>query len=51
MKIIQTSQNLVYLPVTLKTINRMSITLTYQDGNSINLRSEHLSIRFHLREI
>ena len=51
MKIIQTPKNLVYLPVTLKTINRMQTYLTDQDGTPIDLRGEHLTIRFHLREV
>lgn len=51
MKIIQTPKNLVYLPVTLKTINRMQTYLTDQDGSPIDLRGEYLTIRFHLREI
>ncbi|CAG2212186.1 unnamed protein product [Mytilus edulis] len=50
-KIMQTPKNLVYLPVTLRTINRMQTYLTDQDGDPINLRGEHLTIRFHLREV
>lgn len=51
MKIIQTPKNLVYLPVTLRTINRMQTYLTDQDGRPIDLRGENLTIRFHLREV
>lgn len=51
MKIIQTPKNLVYLPVTLRTINRMQTYLTDQDGRPIDFRGEHLTIRFHLREV
>ncbi|CAG2189728.1 unnamed protein product [Mytilus edulis] len=50
-KIIQTPKNLVYLPVTLKTISRMQTNLTDQDGRPIDIRGEHLTIRFHLREV
>ena len=50
-KIIQSPQNLVYLPVTLNTIHRMETYLTDQDGSPLDLRGEHLSIRFHLREV
>ena len=51
MKILQTPKNLLYLPVTLRTINRMETYLTDQLGNPIDLRGEHLTIRFHLREV
>lgn len=51
MKILQTPKNLVYLPVTLRTINRMETYLTDQRGHPIDLRGEHLTIRFHLREV
>ena len=51
MKILQKPRNLVYLPVTSKTVNRMQTYLTDQDGRPIDLRGEHLTIRFHLREI
>ena len=51
MKILQTPKNLVYLPVTLRTINRMETYLTDQNGTPIDLRGEHLTIRFHLREV
>ena len=51
MKILQTPQNLVYLPVTLRTINRMETHLTDQNGTPIDLRGENLTIRFHLREV
>ncbi|CAG2244339.1 unnamed protein product [Mytilus edulis] len=51
MKIIQTPKNLVYLPVILRTSNRMQTYLNDQDGRHIDLRGEHLTIRFHLREV
>ena len=51
MKIIQTPKNLVYLPVTLRTIDRMQTYLTDQDARPIDLRGENLTIRFHLREV
>ena len=51
MKILQKPRNLVYLPVTSTTANRMQTYLTDQDGHPIDLRGEHLTIRFHLREV
>ena len=50
-KIIENSHNLLYLPITSDTIHSITIWLTDQNGNVLNLREENLSMRFHLREI
>lgn len=50
-KIIETPQNLVYLPLTSDTIFTLETSLTDQDGNDLNLRGEELTMRFHIREI
>ena len=43
--------NLLYLPITSDTIHSITIFLTDQNRNELNLRGENLSMRFHLREI
>ena len=50
-KTIENSHNLLYLPITSDTSNSITIWLTDQNGNELNLRGENLSMRFHLREI
>ena len=50
-KINENPHNLLYLPLTADTIHSISIWLTDQNGNELNLRGENLSMRFHLREI
>ena len=50
-KIIENSHNLLYLSITSDTIYSITIWLTDQNGNELNLRGENLSMRFHLREI
>ena len=50
-KIIENSQNLLYLPITSDTIHCITVWLTDQNGNELNLRGENLSMRFHLKEI
>ena len=50
-KIIENPHNLLYLPITADTIQSITIWLTDQNGNELNLRGENLSMRFHLREI
>ena len=49
-KIIESPVNLVYPPITLDTIDSLNIKITDQDGHSLNLRNEKLTIRFHIRE-
>ena len=50
-KIIENSHNLLYLPITTDTIHSITIWLTDQNRNELNLRQENLSTRFHLRVI
>lgn len=49
-KIVEKPQNLVYLPVHVRNIDRMTVTITNQDGKLLDLRGEQVSARFHLRE-
>ena len=49
-KIIESPVNLVYLPITLDTIDSLNVTITDQDYHLLNLRNEQLKIRFHIRE-
>ena len=49
-KIIENPHNLLYLPIASDTIHSITIWLTDQNGNELNLRGENLSMRFHLRE-
>ena len=49
--IIENPHNLLYLPITADTIHSITIWLTDQNGNELNLRGANLSMRFHLREI
>ena len=50
-KIIENPHKLLYLPITADTIHIITIWLTDQNGNELNLRGGNLSIRFHLSEI
>ena len=49
-KIIESPVNLVYLPITLDTIERLTVSIMDQDDHLLNLRNEKLTIRFHIRE-
>ena len=48
--ILEAAHNLIYLPVTVDGISTLSVWLTDQDGEHLDLRGEKLAIRFHLRE-
>ena len=50
-KIIENPHNLRYLPITSDPIHSITVWLTDQNGNELNLREENLSMPFHLREI
>ena len=50
-KIIKNPHNLSYLPITSDTIHSITVWLTDQNGNELNLRGENLSMRYPLREI
>ena len=49
-KIIESSVNLVYLPITLNTIDSLVVSIMDQDDHLLDLRNEKLTIRFHIRE-
>jgi len=44
-----TPHNLIYLPVNTREISTLSIRITDQNGELINLRGENYTIRLHLR--
>ena len=51
-RIIENSQNLLYLPIIISDIiHSITIWLTDQNGNELNLRGENLTMRYHLRDI
>ena len=51
-KIVQSPNNLVYLPVALAgNIQRMRVWLTDQNNELLNLRGETVTIRFHIRGV
>ena len=49
-KIIETPVNLVYLPITLDTIDSLKVSITDQHDHLLNNRNEILTIKFHIRE-
>lgn len=48
-KIVSAPKNIIYLPLTLHTISRMTCWVTDQNHKLLDLRGEELTIRFHIR--
>lgn len=48
-KIVEVPANVIYLPVNTKIIDNITVKLTDQDGNPLNLRGETVTIRLHLK--
>ena len=49
-KILEAPHHLIYLPVTVDIISTLSVWLTDQHGELLDLRGEELTIRIHLCE-
>ena len=49
-KVLEAPHNLIYLPMTVDVISTLSVWLTDQDGDHLDLRGRKLTIRFQLRE-
>lgn len=50
-KIIEVPTQVIYLPVTVKTINHLQLRIVDQDGNLVNFRGEVITIRLHIKSI
>ena len=48
-KIIVEPRVLIYLPISLSVISRLTSWLTDQDNQELNIRGEELTIKYHLR--
>lgn len=50
-KIIESPLTTIYYPVSLKTINNLTVRIIDQEGNLINFRNEVITVRLHLRKV
>ena len=50
-KIIESPRNLVYLPIVIDNISSINTSITDNHGKILDLRGEHITMRFHIREI
>lgn len=50
-KIIEIPKQIIYLPITVKTIDHLQLRIIDQDGNLVNFRGETITIRLHLKKV
>lgn len=50
-KIIETPQNVIYFPVTVKSIHNLNLSIVDQDNKVINFRGETITVRLHLKKV
>ncbi len=50
-KIVEKPTNVIYLPISMRYINEITLKITDQDGNLINFRNELITIRLHLKKL
>lgn len=48
-KIIEVPSHVIYLPITVKTIDHLQLRIVDQDGDLVNFRGEVITIRLHLK--
>ena len=50
-KIVESPLNILYFPVSVRTINSITIKIVDQDGNLVNFRRETVTVRLHLKKL
>lgn len=50
-KIVEVPKNVIYLPVTVKTIHTLNINILDQDDNLIDFRGETITVRIHIKKV
>lgn len=49
-KIIETPQNVIYFPVTVKSIHDLNLSIVDQENNLVNFRGETITVRLHIKK-
>lgn len=49
-KIVETPRNVIYVPVNVKQLQNLTVSIVDQDNKLINLRGETVNLRLHLRD-
>ena len=48
-KIIEVPSQVIYLPVTVKNIDKLQLRIVDQDGDLVNFRGEVITVRLHIK--
>lgn len=50
-KIVEAPSNVIYLPVTVKTIDHIQLRIVDQSGSLVNFRGEEITVRLHIKSM
>ena len=50
-QIIDRPLEIIYLPISVKSLDSIQLRIFYQDGNLVNFRVETISIRLHIKTV
>lgn len=50
-KIVEVPSTIIYLPLNVRRVNNITVSLKDQDGNFINFREEVISLRIHIKKL
>ena len=50
-KIIEAPSHVIYLPVSVKSISHLRLSIVVQDGESVNFQDEVISVRLHIKHV
>lgn len=50
-KIIESPQNIIYFPVTVKVIDKITVKIIDQKGDLVNFRNETVTLRLHIKKL
>lgn len=50
-KIIEVPSHIIYLPITVKNIDRIQLRITDQDGELVSFRGEVITVRLHIKQV
>ena len=50
-KIVETHSNVIYVPVNVKRVDNITLSVVDQDGDIVNFRGEVITVRIHLKRL
>lgn len=50
-KVVEVPQNVIYFPITVKSIHDLTLSITDQDNNLVDFRGERITVRLHIKKV